>query len=264
MPATAHPPTFILGCVRSGTTLLRNMLRQHPGAVCPEETQYYRWGHPFGTDQFVQQTMRSRLLARHRALDGIDEGVFQAGYAEARTRADLMRRHMALYGAACGGEGVVWFDKSPQNVYGIPLILHDFPDARFVHIVRSPLNVVASLLEGVVVSVPDTVAAANYWFEAVAILNTLKPLLGDRLLEVRYEALTEGPAEVLGQVLRHMGLDTAALEPDGRRVHRERDRHRVVLQARDYETIQEVCGRWAEEYGYDLTPPVPAEAVAAP
>lgn len=251
-----HPPTFILGCVRSGTTLLRNLLRRHPGTFCPEETQYYRWGHPYRTEGYTRLVARGGVLARHRALDGIEEGDFREAYDRADGRAGLMRAHMGLVADANGHEtgGGGWFDKSPQNVYGLPLILHDFPDARIVHITRNPLNVVASLLEGVIVAVPDTVAAANYWFEAVAIVNTLKPLMGDRLLELRYEDLTEDPDGSVARVLSHMGLDPDGLQGPRIAVHPERDRQTRVLKPDDHRIIRRICGRWARTYGYDLAP----------
>ena len=42
-------PFFVLGCVRSGTTMLRDALRMHPHLACPEETHFFRWGEPFGS-----------------------------------------------------------------------------------------------------------------------------------------------------------------------------------------------------------------------
>lgn len=256
-----QPPVFILGCVRSGTTLLRNLLRRHPGVFCPEETQYYRWGHPFRTEGYTRLVARGGVLARHRALDGIEEDRFRAAYGRVEGRAALMQAHMGMVAEALGHQGR-WFDKSPQNVYGLPLILHDFPDARIVHIVRNPLNVVASLLEGVIVAVPDTVAAASYWQEAVAIVNTLKPLMGERLLELRYEDLTGDAEGSTARVLGHMGLDPADLEGPPIPVHEEKNRHLAVLKPDDYETIGRVCGRWARTYGYDLAPQPPQAAMS--
>ena len=37
------PPLFLVGCVRSGTTLTRDLLRRVPGVICPEETHFLRW-----------------------------------------------------------------------------------------------------------------------------------------------------------------------------------------------------------------------------
>ena len=59
---TSRPPFFILGCVRSGTTMLRNALRLHPNLASPEETHFYRWGEPFGS------VALNRMLANNPVL----------------------------------------------------------------------------------------------------------------------------------------------------------------------------------------------------
>ena len=66
-----------------------------------------------------------------------------------------------------------WFDKTPQNVFGLLLLGFDYPESRFVHVYRNPLNVVASLKVGKVMKLDDPVAASNYWRESVAIAESL-------------------------------------------------------------------------------------------
>ena len=51
-----------------------------------------------------------------------------------------------------GISGGRWFDKTPQNIYGMLLLSAVYPDAKFVHIVRHPLNVVTSLKAGKVMA----------------------------------------------------------------------------------------------------------------
>ncbi len=139
-------PFFILGCVRSGTTLLRDILRTSTRLECPEETQYYRWGQPFGNNGFINHVLKPPLLQRHRKMDKVDEHLFEELMETSISRRNLQDRYMDAYLAGQSKEGVRWFDKSPQNVYGLPLLSHDYPSAKFVHIVRNPLNVVASLM----------------------------------------------------------------------------------------------------------------------
>ena len=71
------PPVFILGCVRSGTTMLRNILRMHPHLASPEETHFFRWPEPFGTDAFARIVSSNPVLKRHREIDGITEQEFR-------------------------------------------------------------------------------------------------------------------------------------------------------------------------------------------
>jgi hypothetical protein len=259
MASTA--PFFIVGCVRSGTTMLRNLLRGIPHLVCPEETQYYRWAEPFGSPAFIRSTQGIQLMKKHRQIDGVSEETFEEVIGGARSRRDLYVRYLEAFKAAKGKPDARWFDKSPQNVYGLPLLLHDFPEAKVVHIVRNPLNVVASLAEGKVIAMPNALAAANYWTEAVSIFNTIRPLCADRSYEIRYEQLTDDPHGEFRKLLAFLGEDDPSLRPDLSKVHPERDRYRAVLTPDDLGTVQEVCGRWAAHYGYDLTAAHLAERV---
>ena len=57
---------FIVGCVRSGTTLLRNILREHPKLACPEETHFFRWSWPFRTQRFRFHNTKAKLLKKEQ------------------------------------------------------------------------------------------------------------------------------------------------------------------------------------------------------
>ena len=244
-------PFFIVGCVRSGTTLLRNLLRQHPHLLCPEETHFYRWADPFGMPGFMNPIGKWPILQKHRQIDTVDEDWFQQQLSAARSRRDLFQRYGEGFKQAKGASEARIFDKTPQNVYGLPLLLHDFPDAKFIHIVRNPLNVIASLLLGKVVAAPNVVAAANYWVEAVAIVNTCKAMLGDRLLEIRYEDLVASPGDVVAGLCRFVGEDPEQLRLT-QHVHEEKNQFRSTLSEDDMRTASELCGAWASHYQYDL------------
>ena len=245
-------PFFMVGCVRSGTTLLRDILKGHPNLICPEETQFYRWGDPFGTFRFNNLVVKDALMKKHRQIDGVDENTFEKLYNSSGSRRELYINYMEEFTQANGVKDYRWFDKSPQNVFGIPLILHDFPDAQFVHIVRNPLNVISSLLEGKVIAAPNATAAANYWNESVAIINTCKPLLGDKLYELRYEDLTDNPEEEINKLLQFLDGKPELLEFEFGNVHREKNKYKGILQENDFEIAELVCGKYAKEYKYDL------------
>ncbi len=59
-------PFFLVGCVRSGTTLLCNLLRLHPHLECPEETHIFRWALPFGSHQYLNHFRRPEIMKHHK------------------------------------------------------------------------------------------------------------------------------------------------------------------------------------------------------
>ena len=245
-------PFFIIGCVRSGTTMLRNVLRLHPNLASPEETHFYRWSEPFGTDSSRKQLSKNVTLVRHRAIDGISEEEFAAMLDACSTRRELCQQYMALYVQRCKPGARRWFDKTPQNVYGSAMLAADFPQSRFIHIARNPLDVALSLRAGKVMKVSSLVGAGNYWLESITNLHTLKRAFPRRVLELRYEEFNTDPEGHIARVLDFIGeepvpgfMDSFAPKPS---VYD----HEAALDAAQIATVRRICGKWAAAYGYAI------------
>lgn len=172
--------------------------------------------------------------------------------ARARSRSELLVRHVDYMAKARGLDDYKWFEKTPQHVYGIPLIRSEFPKAQFLHIVRNPMNVVASLLVGKVVKVDDLIGATNYWIEAVKLVDQARPLMDGQLLEIRYEDLVADVPATMGEILTHSKLGDQTELYRVSDAHPERNQFRKVLSKRQKQIVASHCGRLAERYGYDL------------
>jgi len=206
-----NPVFFILGSVRSGTTLLRNILRTHPNLTSPEETHIFRWGAPFGSNDYDNVYKDAETLIYHRELDGISEETFLSILNGSKDRGEFLTHYLDAFCEITNSTDRRCFDKTPQNVYGIPLIKAYFPNAKFVHIVRNPLNVITSLKLGHSFPPHAIKGALNFWKEAVLIINTLKPLWGDDIYEFKYEDLTKNPEYEISKVLNFLGEDVAVM-----------------------------------------------------
>ena len=125
-------PFFLVGCVRSGTTLLRDLLRQHDRLECPEETHFFRWADPFGTDRYRRMYKKSDLMRRHREMDGVDNFDFSYIINNSQNRWQMSGGYGLAYLKAQGNPEGRWFDKTPQNVYGLLLIAAAYPDATVI------------------------------------------------------------------------------------------------------------------------------------
>ncbi len=244
------PPFFILGCVRSGTTMLRNALRLHPNFASPEETHFYRWGEPFGGLALNRMLANNPVLRGHRKIDGISEDEFQAMLGASVSRADLCQRYMERFIELRKPQARRWFDKTPQNAYGAAMIAMEFPKARFIHIVRDPVNVVASLRIGKVMHIEQPVAACNYWNEAVANLAVLQRAFPGRVLELSYERFTEDPQAGLRQVLKFLGEPMAEGCFDAVRTETVRHEDSGVLSTDDIALVHRLCLPGRLRHGY--------------
>lgn len=201
----SQAPFFIVGCTRSGTTLLRNMLCLHPRLESPAETHLFRWPEPYGTPDYDKNYKRSELFRRHRLQDGISHFNFHFNLRLLSTRREMMDWYGREYLQRRGNPQGRWFEKTPQHVYNLLLLSEAYPTARFVHIVRNPLYVVASLMRGEVMPPLELRASINYWLEAAMILAQYRKLAPERLLDIRYEDLLEDPEVELTRVLRFVG-----------------------------------------------------------
>ena len=250
MRVLGNGPFFIIGCVRSGTTLLRDILRHHPHLAAPEETHFFRWAEPFGGIPYRKMVSDNRILKRHRELDGIEEEEFQKILDQSNSRADLCRRYMQLYIKKNKPGAQRWFDKTPQNVYGAALIAGEMPGAKFIHIVRHPLDVISSLRIGKVVKVHSVVGACCYWNEAAEMINVVKRAYPARVHEVKYEDLTRGPLPEIKKMLDFIGedIDPALYEHiKTQPIHHD---HAKLFSDEELRRIERLCRRWAVHYGY--------------
>ncbi len=119
---------FLMGFMRSGTTLLEQALSLHPDVVTLEETEAMAnagavlLGKPGGLQQIA--AMDAPTVARARAL------YFQA-----------------VRDAGVEPAGKVLIDKLPFNGIKLPLIAKLFPDARILFAIRDPRDVVLSCFQ---------------------------------------------------------------------------------------------------------------------
>lgn len=239
-------PFFILGAPRSGTTLLRDILRQVDELHSPEETHFYRISAPFGGVEFTNFYQKNPVMKKHRELDGISDEQFFDIYNGSYSRADFNSKYSTTVANAKGANS--WFDKTPQNCYGLPLLLAQFPDAKFIHLVRHPLSVAKSLMEGKVMKPQSLIGSLNYWLEAVSIINVMKPILSDRLLEVKYEDLQQQAGEVINKIFLH--LDTVGQDIDLSNVRPASALPLSCFSQEDLSTADKILGKYPSLYEY--------------
>lgn len=249
-----NTPFFVLGCVRSGTTMLRNLLRLHPRLECPEETHFYRWADPFGSPRYEKNYITMKIFENHRKLDGISNREFHAAQFDARDRREMSEAYGKLYLKSVGNVTGRWFDKTPQNIYGLPLISHQFPDSRFIHIYRHPLNVVASLVEGRVMAKHSVKGAVNYWMEAMILIHEYKKVYPQRLFEMSYEAISADPQPELKKLCDFLQEDFGLIKKSDIHVHREQNKYTKVLSQDDITYVIDFCADFMRHYKYSPEP----------
>ncbi len=211
---------FVVGAPRSGTSWLQQLLGAHPQAVTPHETcvvEYLaplvrRWEHERAE---VRQAAQSIGVRGARRPHGLPVALTDEDFvAFCRVLVDKVRDSCR---ALKPGARVI-VEKTPRHALFVDIIGQLLPDARIVHIIRDPRDVVASLLRG-------ASGWARYWAPEAAEQATsmwLEHVTGARVasntayLEVRYEKLHTHTQETLARILDFCGLP--ATEEDRARI----------------------------------------------
>ncbi len=194
----------VLGCVRSGTTMLRAVLDSHPQLAVPPESYFVtpaleRRSRYEGTGAGGSLDVDRLLsdIATDRSFP--DWHLDAPALAEVRSSgsATVPEALLALYSAYARRQGKPRAgDKTPSHLLHVDLLARSFPTARFVHIVRDGRDVVPSIL-GMSFG-PDRFAeAVLFWQRRVERGLAGGAALGpDRYREIRYEALVADPEPV--------------------------------------------------------------------
>lgn len=252
-PQADGRPLFIVGCVRSGTTMTRDLLRRVPNFICPEETHIFRWAEPFQTPASQRTFANNKILDSHREIDGVTHADYRRIAETSRSKKEFQLRYITAVARAKGITGPYrWFEKTPQNIFGAALMAQEFPKARFLHLVRNPLNVVASLIAGRQMSVPDLDGACNYWLESVMQAKSLRRAYPNRVLNMRYEDLISDAPKHLDHILDFAGVSYPSDLYRQKDVRPERDLWRKDLTPDQAKHVAERCDRLGKSWGYDL------------
>lgn len=206
-------PVFIVGCSRSGTTLLQQMLNAHSRLAIAPETHFIRlyWGPSGRYGDLSSDIVFERLLGDIAASDefaelGIERATFlsAARQTEQRSFPAVFGLLMELFARAKGAD--VMGEKTPAHVQHMVRLLDAFPGARFIHVVRDPRAVVNSRLRQ---SWSHNTAGDNalFWVEAVVAARRQAPRLGDGLATIPYEELVVRPEAVLRRLCAFLSVE---------------------------------------------------------
>ena len=174
-----HPPIFILGHWRSGTTMLHNLMSMDPQVTFPNLYHCVNPSHFLLTEKIVAPLTRAFLPAT-RPMDNVATGwnepqeedialALDCGISPylMTTFSDRREVYERFFdpGDMSDNERTIWKDsflrlmkkltyrqnksivtKNPGHTFRIPILLEMFPDARFVYIKRDPYAVYQSTL----------------------------------------------------------------------------------------------------------------------
>lgn len=255
-----RPPIFLVGCPRSGTTLLSQLVKSSSWGE-PFEThfipKYYRKLDRDGS--LTEFSVRKRLV-RHilseRPIRDLDSGLDAESFCRSMDRCDysyIVDRICSSVATSNSAES--WADKTPSYVLELELIHALFPMAKVIHIVRDGRDVALSLFEKA--WGPNNIyTCAAYWREC----NRQRPV-HDQLKRagllhlLRYEDLLENPESTLRGVLNFLG-EICDQEEIAQRVKIVMKDHAMkcknTMSASHVEIFEKMTSEMLVSYGYEV------------
>jgi hypothetical protein len=215
--ARSKAPVFVLGCGRSGTTLLYHMLLSAGNfAVYRTESNVINLLEPRFGDLSIARN-KQRLLeawynSRLYTLSGLDKEEIDAKVMqECHNGGDFLRIIMSEMAKKQGVER--WADTTPEHLLHLHRIKQTIPDALIIHIIRDGRDVALSTdKQGYIRPLfwdrtSPKMVAGLYWEWMVNKGRRDGRDLGEDYTEVHFEELISQPQETLARLGRFIEQD---------------------------------------------------------
>jgi len=240
-------PIFLVGCGKSGTTMLGLMFSFHP-AIGPQNSHFDKFESP---QEFLDNVLKAEvhgkvahemeekpLWDRYFPTQGVDlrigKELIVYSNPLGRVKTAMLRKEMTE-----NFQELRFFSKQPFNTFRIHVLRELFPDAKILAIHRDGRDVVSSWgkevnrwdkLGGFEKGIP---IFARKWNEAVSHIEEHKDEL--EIFTVRYEDIIENPQRSLKQIFDFCELEFSdAIYNDLR--------------------LANQCGKWKERIPEDFHP----------
>ncbi len=208
------PPPFpvIVGCPRSGTSLLAVMLDAHSQLAIPPETTFLprvmgmRGESASLRSEFFQTVSTDRVSVSNWSDFGLDIDAFRHRLEAIRpfTLAAGVRAFYEMYTQSQAKNRAG--DKTPGYVYTMDHIQALLPEAHFIHVIRDPRDTVLSWRKAWFAPTQDLGALGQFWRQHIEVGRRLGTSLR-HYMELRFEDLVDHPERELRRVCAFVGLD---------------------------------------------------------
>ncbi|MCF7889142.1 MAG: sulfotransferase [Victivallales bacterium] len=191
---------FVLGCDRSGTSLLRRIFNAHPRIACPSETKFIY--------QFV------KVYETYHSLTGLQN----MGFDEQEIL-ERMKNFICYFldNYAKRNNKKIWIEKTTHNVNCISTIDKIFnKKATYIAIIRHGLDVAYSLstlkfdkftvIDKYRYDAADTpLASIRHWSAMNQKIVEFSEIVKNRMIIIKYEDLTSEPRKIIKEICSFIG-----------------------------------------------------------
>ena len=189
--ATWLQPTFIVGFPRSGTTLLDTILRSHSKIDVMEEKP-------------MISEMRKKLGFQN--VSEIEKINTTAARIASNFYFEELKKHIEI------DKNSNIIDKLPLNILELPLINQIFPQAKFILVLRHPLDCILSCwmqnfkMNPAMANMVNLDRIVDFYCTAMEILSLCQKRYALNIYQIRYEDLVSNFEEEISSILTFLNL----------------------------------------------------------
>lgn len=269
-----HPPIFIVGMPRSGSTIFHRIMAAHPHVVTTTNHSRKAPANPTLL-RLIRRIPRVLPDEKPGELGSMWDRFNQGGSdvmnaddvtdAARRFYRNVVQTHLEVY------PGDVFIAKCPRLGLRIEFLKAIFPNARFIHLIRDGRGVCLSVLrrrEGAdgrntwwdarpqnwrdLEQLDPVSSIAHQWLEVVTHIRNAGAEIGGDYLEITYEHLIENPVETLRAVGEFCALDCPAPEqkPLIDSLQSQNDKWRKAYSENEINVLNRIMAPLLNHYGY--------------
>ena len=263
---TETTPFFIIGSGRNGSTLLARLLNEHPQIFLPPEQfamphiifrwhffRFWPWGKfcKKALELFSKNNQNWNMTKeeKQKTLDELNS--LQPLY---RNAANAINTIFTTFGKLRQQKFSLWGDHTSLSTSFVPLILKEFPEAKFIFLVRDPRDVVLSYskIEGHPAQEP--IKSAKKWKNSIQTYKWLKEKHPEKVMYLRYEDLVTNTEIQLKEICSFIGMSQADLFPTPNEHEKVRDRLGTEGKAHHENVYLSVSANAIEKWKTELEP----------
>jgi tetratricopeptide (TPR) repeat protein len=200
-------PIFIIGFVRSGSTLLERILDSHPMIVGTGENSVFNGR----LDDIRNQIVEASVSGRDNAISDLTKRLGEEVVDEMKNRWEIIDQNMVKDANETRKDPKRFVDKMLTNYYNVGFIHMLYPNALILHVVREPMDTLFSAYKhefpsGTLDYTSDFKSLAELYSAYRDIMDHWDVQLPGRVTHILYQDMVKDTERIAKAIIEEVGL----------------------------------------------------------